>query len=103
MFLFAFGDHHHRDLRINPFDLLQRLQPCHAGHVFVQKNNVDGGLVAADGIDRILSVAGSYHVVPFSFQINDVRLQQIDFIVHPKYLFLVYTTLKRLFHSSSIC
>ena len=84
MLFFAFGDHHHRYFRTQTFYLLQRLQPVHTRHVLVKKDNIK--LPVLDNINSVLSVGGCCYVVVFSFQINDIRLQQVYLIINPKYL-----------------
>ena len=63
--------------------LLQRLKACHAGHVLIQKDDV--GLGSGQYIQGIVTVAGGDHIVVLTFQVNDIRLQQIYFVINPKY------------------
>ena len=42
MLFLRFGNHHHRHLRMNTLDLLQRLQTRHTRHVLIQEHDIKG-------------------------------------------------------------
>ena len=90
VFLLAFRNHHHGHVRVKFFHMCQCLQPAQAGHIFVQKDDVER--VLPHHVNGILAVRGRLHVIPFFFQKQDVRAEQVHLVVRPKYFVLSHVT-----------
>ena len=82
VFLLTLGDHDDRQMRPLVLDASERLQPVQAGHLLVQKNQVKD--LSPELFQRFNTAVYSRHVKPFPFQEQEVRLQQINFVVGPK-------------------
>ena len=82
VFLLALGDHDDRQMRPLVLDASERLQPVQAGHLLVQKNQVKD--LSPELFERFNTAVYSRDVKPFALQEQQVRLQQINFVVGPK-------------------
>ena len=86
--LLALCHHHHRHIRVDLFDQRKGLQACQAGHILIQEDDVKRLLLAA--VNRILSTDYSHHLVALILQKKDMRFQEVDLIIRPKYLINLY-------------
>ena len=82
VFLLTLGYHDDRQMRPLVLDTSERLQPVQAGHLLVQKNHVK--YLSPELFERFNTAVYSRHVKPFALQEQEVRLQQINFVVGPK-------------------
>ena len=78
----AFRDHDHGQTRIQVFDAAQGRDAVHAGHLLVEKDQVEGlGRKQSEGIHP---VGDGRHGEAFPFQEKDMRTQLVDFVVSPE-------------------
>ena len=74
------GDHDHERSRIAPANLLQRLEPVHARHLHVEKDEVR--LPLADRIERLVGARHGAHFVPLELEELAKRGPYALFIIH---------------------
>ena len=79
--LFAFGNHDYGGGGTHLLDLGKRFETRHAGHHFVEDDQVIGAV--ADHVDRIVTVVAGIDVISFLPQEKYMRFQQFDFIIDP--------------------
>ena len=87
-FLFAFGNHDDRHVRVDFLNVGECFQTGQARHVLVQENNIERLFPAT--VDCILPADYRNHFIPFILQKQNVRFQQIDLIICPKYSVFLY-------------
>ena len=63
-------------------DASEGFQPVQTGHLLVQKNQVKD--LSPELFERFNTAVDSRDVKPFALQEQQVRLQQINFVVGPK-------------------
>ncbi len=75
--------HHHDTLvRVLAAEDLEHLEPAAARHLLVEQHQVVG--VLAEQLEGIVSVGDRVHVVAARLQEQQVRLEEVDFVVHPQ-------------------
>ena len=87
-FFFTFGHHHDRYVGVDLFDMGQCFQTSQTGHVLVEENNIERLLPAT--VDSILPTDHRNYFISFILQKQNVRFQQIDLIICPKYSVFLY-------------
>ena len=79
--LLTLGNHHHRQFRMKTLNLLQGFESCQAGHILIEKDDVQGFGPAY--IDSILPIVGGKDFIVFVAQIDDIGFEKVDLVVCP--------------------
>ena len=82
-FLLTFSHHHDRHIRSDLLDMRQRLQPSQARHILIEKNNIKRLFLTA--VNSVLPAHHRNDLIPFVLQEQDMRFQQINLVISPKY------------------
>ena len=88
VFLLAFRNHNHGHIGLRNLDLLQRLQSADARHILIENDEVE--ILLRYGVECVATVGHCGHFVAFVLQKQNMRFQEIDFVVGPENLFLVH-------------
>ena len=78
----GFRDHHHRQMRADLLDFLQRGQAVLARHHFVQEHQVVR--LPPDRFDRIVAGHDAIDTEALALQKEDMRPQGVDFVIDPQ-------------------
>ena len=70
---FAFGNHHHRYIWVQDFNLSQGFEATQAGHIFIQKDDIKTFILAY--LNGVFSVGDGHHFISFFFQKEQVGFQ----------------------------
>ena len=82
IFFLTLGYHDDRSLRSKFLDTAQRFEAAQSRHIFIEDYQIE-----MPGLDLIESIAAIGHgndLIPFLAKKQDMRFQQIDFIIGPK-------------------
>ena len=96
--LFALGNHDDGRRGCCLLDALQGLQSADARHVLIEKDEVIGLFTTA--VEGIVSVGDGIYGISFLLQEEDVRLQQVNFVVNPKQLIFCHNSSFFILHFS---
>ena len=80
--LLTLGDHDDRQMRPLVLDAGEGFQPVQTRHLLIQKDQIE--YLHSELFQRFNSAVDRRHVKPFAFKEQEVRLQQINFVVGPK-------------------
>ena len=69
-------------MRVRSANDLEHLKTAAARHLFVEKHEVVGRF--SDELERIISVRDGVHVITARLKEQQVRLQQVDFVIDPQ-------------------
>ena len=81
VFLFALSDHYHRYVRLALLDSREGFETCQAGHILIEYNQVE--MPRGAHIQGIASAHCRGHTITFAFKEQQVRFQEVYFIVRP--------------------
>ena len=82
IFLLVFRYHHHGRVHPALFELRERFEAAEAGHVFIEKYEVEIFFLAQ--FERVRAVGSGGNVITFLFEKQDVGAEQVNLVVHPK-------------------
>ena len=88
VFLLALGNHDYRHIGLQQLDLLQGFKTAYARHVLIEDYEVE--VLRLYHVESVAAVGHGLNLISLVFQKQNVRLQQVDFIVSPKNVFFTH-------------